>query len=328
MRSALVVTEIAVAFVLVVASSLLLRSFVRVLDADLGFNPERLARLRVDPATRFKDLATATTYYDEVLRRVRAIPGVTDASLSDMLPFTGDRSWAMPAEGRTYQRGNILKGSCASSGRTTSARWAFRCAPVAISETPRRRDSPPVVIVNESMAHTLWPDRSAIGQRIRQGKELRDGDRRRGRRAARCAREPVHRRSVFLDASGIRVAHRSDRAHDAAVGAARDVRARRARARRERRGEECVDARAGRHRPRRVAAAVRRRAARRLRVVRVGARRARDLCVDLVRRHAASSGDRHSPRAGRVGQRRPRVRSCAARWVWRLAAWRSASLAR
>ena len=61
MRSALVVTEIAAALVLLVASSLLLRSFVRVLDADLGFAPAQLARLRVDPPTRLPDLATATS---------------------------------------------------------------------------------------------------------------------------------------------------------------------------------------------------------------------------------------------------------------------------
>ncbi len=166
MRSALVVTEIAVAFVLVVASSLLLRSFVRVLDADLGFNPERLAKLRVDPDTRFKDLASATIYYDDVLRRVRAIPGVTSASLSDMLPFTGDRSWGMPAEGETYQRGNVPEGFVRVIGTDY-----FHTMGIPMRsgrdfgdiDTP---DSPPVVIINESMAHTLWPDRSAIGRRI------------------------------------------------------------------------------------------------------------------------------------------------------------------
>lgn len=168
-RSALVVSEIAVAFVLIVASSLLLRSFVRVLDADLGFNPERLTKLRVDPGTGFNDLSSATLYYDDVLRRVRAIPGVTAASLSDMLPFTGDRSWAMPAEGRTYQPGNMPEGFVRVVGTDY-----FRTMGIPLragrdfggSETP---ESPRVAIVNESMANTLWPDRSAIGQRIRQG---------------------------------------------------------------------------------------------------------------------------------------------------------------
>ncbi|HTE45242.1 MAG TPA: ABC transporter permease [Gemmatimonadaceae bacterium] len=171
-RSALVVTEIAAALVLLVASSLLLRSFVRVLDTSLGFAPEHLARLRVDPPAQFPDLATASAYYDEVVRRVRAIPGVTHASLNDMLPFAGDRSWAVPAEGRVYKRGQYPEGFIRVIGddyfRTMSipirAGRAF-----ANADTP---DAPPVVIINESMARTLWPDRSALGQRIVQGKTL------------------------------------------------------------------------------------------------------------------------------------------------------------
>jgi predicted permease len=165
-RSALVVTEIAAAVVLVVASSLLMRSFVRVLDTSLGFRPEHLARLRVDPPGHFKDASSATAYYDEVLRRIRATPGVAGASLSDMLPFTGDRSWAVPAEGRVYQRGQYPEGFIRFIGTDY-----FRTMNISLREgrdfadgdTP---DAPAVVIINESMAHTLWPDRSAIGQRI------------------------------------------------------------------------------------------------------------------------------------------------------------------
>ena len=133
-RSALVVTEIAAALVLLVASSLLLRSFVRVLDAKLGFAPAQLARLRVDPPTQLPDRAAAAAYYYDVLRRVRAIPGVTGASLNDMLPFTGDRSWAIPAEGRVYTRGQSPEGfHTYASATTTSVRWAFRCGPAATS---------------------------------------------------------------------------------------------------------------------------------------------------------------------------------------------------
>jgi len=167
-RSALVVSEIALAFVLVVASSLLLRSFVRVLDADLGFKPEHLAKLRVDPAAPFKDLASATLYYDDVLRRVRSIPGVTAASLNDMLPFSGDRSWAMPAEGQTYQRGNMPEGFVRVIGTDYFRTMGI---PMRAGRDFTDADTPastPVAIINESMAHTLWPDRSAIGRRIGQ----------------------------------------------------------------------------------------------------------------------------------------------------------------
>ncbi len=168
-RGALVVTEIAAALVLLVASSLLLRSFVRVLDTSLGFAPEHLARLRVDPPAGLRNLQAATAYYDEVLRRIRATPGVTGASLNDMLPFTGDRSWAIPAEGRVYRRGESPEGFT----RFISTDY-FRTMSIPLragrdftdGDTP---DAPPVVIINESMARTLWPGGSAIGQRIVQG---------------------------------------------------------------------------------------------------------------------------------------------------------------
>jgi predicted permease len=171
-RSALVVTEIAAALVLLVASSLLLRSFVRVIDTDLGFAPAQLARLRVDPATPPADVAAATAYYDEVLRRVRAIPGVTDASLNDMLPFAGDRSWGIPAEGREYKRDHYPQGFIRTIGD-----GYFRTMSISIRAgrdftAADTRDAPPVVIINASMARELWPDRSPIGQRIRQGKSL------------------------------------------------------------------------------------------------------------------------------------------------------------
>lgn len=168
-RSALVVAEIAAALVLLVASSLLLRSFVRVLDTRLGFAPAQLARLRVDPPAQMKDLATATAYYDEILRRVRAIPGVTGASVSDMLPFTGDRSWGVPGEGQTYKRGQLPEGHI----RYIATDY-FRTmnVPIRAGRDFAEGDTPgtlPVAILNESMARKLWPDRSAIGQRVMQG---------------------------------------------------------------------------------------------------------------------------------------------------------------
>ena len=168
-RSALVVTEIAAALVLLVASSLLLRSFVRVLDAKLGFAPAQLARLRVDPPTQLPDRAAAAAYYYDVLRRVRAIPGVTGASLNDMLPFTGDRSWAITAEGRVYTRGQSPEGFIRTVGNDYFRTMGIPMRAGRDFTDGDTRDAPPVVIINESMARTLWPDQNAIGQRIQQG---------------------------------------------------------------------------------------------------------------------------------------------------------------
>lgn len=170
-RSALVVTEIGAALVLLVASSLLLRSFVRVLDSSLGFAPEHLARLRVDPPAPPDSLAQSNAYYSEVLQRIRSAPGVTAASLSDMLPFTGDRSWGIPAEGHTYKRGHMPEGFIRYIGTDY-----FRTMGVRLVEGREFTDgdgpnTPPVAIINQSMAKKLWPDRDALGQRVIQGKD-------------------------------------------------------------------------------------------------------------------------------------------------------------
>jgi predicted permease len=173
-RSTLVVTEIAAALVLLVASSLLVRSFTRVLDMKLGFSPEHLARLRVDPPVYIRDPGTSTAYYDAVVARIRATPGVAAASASDLLPFTGDRSWAVPAEGHSYKRGQYPEGFI----RVIETGY-FRTMNIPLLAGREFTDgdaqgTPPVVIINESMARKLWPDRGvdALGQRIVQGTKI------------------------------------------------------------------------------------------------------------------------------------------------------------
>ena len=83
-RNALVVSEIAFACVLLVGAGLLIRSLIRVLDVDMGFEPTRAATIRVDPDSRYSTREQRTAYFDEVLRRVRDIPGVESARASPM----------------------------------------------------------------------------------------------------------------------------------------------------------------------------------------------------------------------------------------------------
>ncbi len=104
-RNSLVVSEIAFACVLLVGAGLLLRSFLRVLDVDLGFHPERAAALRVDPERRNRTQAQQNAYFDEVLRRARGVTGIQAAGLSDALPLGRNRSWGAAAKGQVYQRG-------------------------------------------------------------------------------------------------------------------------------------------------------------------------------------------------------------------------------
>jgi predicted permease len=168
-RGALVVTEIAATCILLVASSLLARSFVRLLDVQLGYKPEHAATLRIDPATRFPDEHTKQAYFDDVLAKARTIPGVSQAAFGDLLPFGGDRSWGVAGQGQVYERGHfpegfiriVSDGYFATMGIEMKEGRDFTPSDVAGAEA--------VVIVNETLAHTLWPGRDAVNQMIARG---------------------------------------------------------------------------------------------------------------------------------------------------------------
>jgi predicted permease len=165
-RSALVVMEIAAACVLLVSSSLLVRSFVRVLDVRLGYRPESALTMRVDPPRRFDSLTTANVYFDELMHKVRDIPGVTGASLGDLLPFGGDRSWGVGGEGQTYPRDQWPQGFVRVIGTGWFGTLGIPLEAGRDFNDGDSPDAPPVVIVNETLAKTLWPGRDAVGQNM------------------------------------------------------------------------------------------------------------------------------------------------------------------
>src|SRR5580700_3092006 len=104
-RSVLVISEVAMACVLLVGAGLLIRSFMRVLDVDLGFQPEHAATMRVDPGPGYKTREQTNGYFSEVLRRAREVPGVNAAGLTDALPLGRNRTWCVAAKGQTYAKG-------------------------------------------------------------------------------------------------------------------------------------------------------------------------------------------------------------------------------
>jgi predicted permease len=173
-RNALVVSEFAFACTLLVGAGLLIRSFLDVLEVNLGFQPERAAAMRVEPSFKLSSAAQTNSYIDEVLRRTRALPGIRAAGLTDVLPFAGDRSWQVSAKGAIYPKGQyppepfirvVTEGYFESLGIPLRAGRGFTERDGAKSE--------PVAIINESLARTLWPGQSAVGKLITQ-----DGGRR------------------------------------------------------------------------------------------------------------------------------------------------------
>lgn len=166
-RNALVVAEIAFACVLIVGAGLLVRSFLRVMDVNLGFQPERAAAIRVDPDSGYKTQEQQNAYFDEVLRLAREIPGVTGAGLSDNLPLGKNRTWGSPAKGKTYARGKF---PVAFVRVVTDGYIGAMGIPLRQGRDLSQRDGPkadPVMLINETMARTLFPGENAVGQFVR-----------------------------------------------------------------------------------------------------------------------------------------------------------------
>ncbi len=99
-RSALVISEIALACVLLAGAGLLVRSFLRVLDVDLGFRPERAASLRIDPSSGYSTQEQRNAYFTEALHRVLQVSGIQAAGLTDQLPLGRNRTWGVSAKGQ------------------------------------------------------------------------------------------------------------------------------------------------------------------------------------------------------------------------------------
>jgi predicted permease len=163
-RSSLVVSEVAFACVLLVGAGLLIRSFLRVLDVNMGFRPERAAAIRVDPDRKYTSQGQQNAYFDDLLRRAKDVPGIEAAGLSDALPLGRNRSWGAPAKGVVYPKGKFPDAfvRVVSDGYIQAMGIPLR-AGRDISE----RDTPatdPVIMINETMARTLWPGEDALGK--------------------------------------------------------------------------------------------------------------------------------------------------------------------
>jgi predicted permease len=167
-RDGLVVSELAFTCVLLVGAGLLIRSFVRVLDVNLGFQPERAAAVRVDPSFRISSLDQQNTYIDELLRQMRNVPGISAAGLTDAIPLASERSWSVGAKGQIYPGGRkpeafirvVSDGYFEAAGVRLVAGREF---------TERdRASSEPVVMLNQTLARTLWPGQDAVGQMVTQ----------------------------------------------------------------------------------------------------------------------------------------------------------------
>lgn len=177
LRQVLAVTELALALVLLTGAGLLLRSFLVVLTMDPGFEPKGALSVSLAlPETQYREPAQARAFYDRLLDDLGALPGVQQIGGGSDLPFQW--SWLRIAT-RDQAPAQASGGEQTPVGFTVVHRRYFEALGIRLREgrlfdDRDRGGTPAVLLVNDAFARRFFPDRSAIGGRVKWGTPTSD----------------------------------------------------------------------------------------------------------------------------------------------------------
>ena len=171
-RSLLVVTEIALSLVLLVGAGLMIRSFLRLRNVNIGLEAHNVITATVAlPGAKYRTDEQRATFFKELTERVRTVPGVEAASATGTLPLGGN-NWGRSltvenfpvlsvGQAPVIQHTVVTPGYFRTMGITLLAGRDFTDADIT--------GAPPVTIIDERLAREYWPNESAIGKRVRFG---------------------------------------------------------------------------------------------------------------------------------------------------------------
>jgi predicted permease len=165
-QAILVVSQVALAFVLLTGAGLFIRSMRGLLTVDTGFEADHVALANISFPAGVETLEEASVYFQELETRIQALPGVVDVGAADQMPFSG--GWSAPPVTMETTEG-IWDGILHMPTVTPSYFSAMEIPLVAgrgISLTDTE-DSEPVVVVSQALAERMAPDGSPLGLRIR-----------------------------------------------------------------------------------------------------------------------------------------------------------------
>ena len=172
LRRVLVIAEVALAVVLLAGAGLLIRSFNRLRQVDLGFKPDNLLTMRmVLPLPKYQKPETRRAFYDELLRRINEIPGVESTGINTRLPLsTSGMKFSFSVEGRTMPSDSNLPFAVY---RVVNPDY-FNAMGIPVQrgrvfDTRDNPDSAPALIVNRRLAEQFWPGEDPTGKRLKIG---------------------------------------------------------------------------------------------------------------------------------------------------------------
>lgn len=167
-RKVLVAVEVALSLVLLIGAGLMIRSLRLLYQVDPGVDPHNV--LTMGPAIaqdRFSGPLQQSQFYDEVLRRIRALPGVEAAGAIDDLPLRGGSNQPIAIEGRPAMQ--ISEQPEVSVRVITPGYMNALHIPLKqgrLFTEADAADKPPVVLISESMARHFWPNENPVGKRL------------------------------------------------------------------------------------------------------------------------------------------------------------------
>jgi putative ABC transport system permease protein len=169
LRCLLMIAEVALAIVLLVGAGLLIRSFVKLLQVDPGYRPEGLLTLRVElPQWRYEQDNRRRAFYQEILQRVAALPGVQSVAAINHLPLNDFQlgGWLrIPG----HQEFLYLDRPPIPIGVVSEDYFHTMGIPLRAGRVFGVRDNadaPPVVVLSEALARQLFPNEDAVGKQI------------------------------------------------------------------------------------------------------------------------------------------------------------------
>ncbi|HEX7173828.1 MAG TPA: ABC transporter permease [Pyrinomonadaceae bacterium] len=171
LRGFLVVTEFALALVLLVGAGLLVRSFMRLLEVDPGFSAERALTLQVHVYDQYPKPEQQAVFFEQALERLRALPGVEAAGAASAPPFIGEGAIEIDSPIQIEGQPAPPAGQEPTAFHTIVTADYFGALGVPlrggrIFNQFDRADGAPVVIVNETLARRYWPGESAVGKKL------------------------------------------------------------------------------------------------------------------------------------------------------------------
>ena len=168
LRSVLMVSEVSLAIVLLVGAGLLIRSFVKLLNVDPGYQAENLLTARLQLPPRYNDKLRRIQFYEQTLQRLAQLPGVSAVGATSHLPLsTYNMGAGLRVEGRVFQEGEQPPMAPVSSVNPEY----FRTMGISIRagrlfDERDNQNAPSVAVLNETLARQLFPDEDPIGKRL------------------------------------------------------------------------------------------------------------------------------------------------------------------